>query len=46
MNKVGNREFENSGYENTSVLSPPWTTAVVFLLIVFSVMLIKISLIG
>ena len=31
---------------DTSPLSPPWTGAVVFLLIVFFVMLMKISLSG
>ena len=46
MNEAGEVEPKKSGYHDASPLSPPWTTAVVFLLVVFFAMLMKISLSG
>ena len=46
MTRVGNSNSKKSVYGDASPLSPPWTTAVVFLLIVFFVMLLKISISG
>ena len=46
MNGIGELESQKSEYRDTSALSPPWTTAVVFLLIVFLAMMVKISLSG
>ena len=46
MSRVGDSNSKRSIYGDASPLSPPWTTAVVFLLIVFFVMLVKISFSG
>ena len=44
MSKVEESESKKSGLWDTSPLSPQWTIAVVFLLIVFFTVLMKIGM--
>ena len=44
MSKVEESESKKPGFWDVSPISPPWTIAAVFLLIIFCVVLLKISL--
>ncbi len=43
MGKVGESESEKTGFWDKSPLSTPWTIAVVFLLIVFFFVAVKVN---
>ncbi len=44
MSKIEESDSEKSGFWDKSPLSPPWTIAAVFVLIVFFTVLMKVGL--